>query len=98
MTAMVERGCVMKGLVAALLVAAAQPVHAEPLPKWEFGLGGTAFTLPDYRGSDERRGYLLPLPFLVYRGESVRCDRQAVRCTFFESNPVRPHLRPCGTP
>ena len=77
--------------VAALLLAGGQAssVRAEPLPQWEFGLGATAFTLPDYRGSDERRGYVFPLPFLVYRGESVRVDRQGVRGIFFESDRVQ---------
>lgn len=72
--------------------------RAEPRPKWEFGLGATAFTLPDYRGSDERRGYVFPLPFFVYRGESVRVDRQGVRGIFFESDRVQLDLSLYGTP
>jgi outer membrane scaffolding protein for murein synthesis (MipA/OmpV family) len=87
-------------LAVAVLLAGgfALSVRAEPLPKWEFGLGGTAFTLPDYRGSDERRGYVFPLPFLVYRGESVRVDRQGVRGIFFESDRVQLDFSLYGTP
>jgi outer membrane scaffolding protein for murein synthesis (MipA/OmpV family) len=87
-------------LAEAVLLAGgfALSVRAEPLPKWEFGLGGTAFTLPDYRGSDERRGYVFPLPFLVYRGESVRVDRQGVRGIFFESDRVQLDFSLYGTP
>ena len=66
-------------LLALLLCAWASTPRAELLPQWEFGFGATAFTLPDYRGSDERRGYLFPLPFVVYRGEKVRVDRQGFR-------------------
>jgi outer membrane scaffolding protein for murein synthesis (MipA/OmpV family) len=89
------------GTLAAALLAAgglALPLQAEPLPKWELGLGATAFALPDYRGSDERRGYLWPLPFLVYRGESVRVDRQGVRGVFFESDRVQLDFSLSGTP
>jgi outer membrane scaffolding protein for murein synthesis (MipA/OmpV family) len=88
----------MRGLAFALLVAAAQPAHAELLPQWEFGLGGTAFTLPDYRGSDERRDYLFPLPFFVYRGEKVRVDRQGLRGIFFETDRVQFDISLNGSP
>jgi outer membrane scaffolding protein for murein synthesis (MipA/OmpV family) len=88
------------GPLAVVLLAGgfALPAQSELLPKWEFGLGGTAFTLPDYRGSDERRGYVFPLPFLVYRGESVRVDRQGVRGIFFESDRVQLDFSVYGTP
>ena len=62
--------------LAALLWAAAAPALAELRPEWEFGLGATGLTLPDYRGSDESRDYLLPFPYLIYRGEHLRVDRQ----------------------
>ena len=62
--------------------------HAELRPEWEFGLGASAFTLPDYRGSDESRGYVLPFPYVIYRGERVRVDRQGMRGIFFESDRV----------
>ena len=85
-------------LAALLAGGVAVPAKAEPRPKWELGFGGTAFTLPDYRGSDERRGYVFPLPFLVYRGEKVRVDRQGVRGIFFESDRVQFDVSLYGTP
>ncbi|HUQ24572.1 MAG TPA: MipA/OmpV family protein [Burkholderiales bacterium] len=89
----------MKAALLALLFCAwASTPSAEPRPKWELGVGATAFTLPDYRGSDERRSYLFPLPFLVYRGESVRVDRQGVRGIFFESERVQFDFSINGTP
>lgn len=60
--------------------------HAESLPLWEAGIGAAAITFPDYRGSDERSNYLLPLPYLVYRGEFLKADRQKVRGLFFKSS------------
>lgn len=85
-------------LLALLLCVSASPLHAELRPKWELGVGATAFTLPDYRGSDERRSYLFPLPFFVYRGEKVRVDRQGLRGIFFESDRVQFDFSVNGTP
>ena len=60
--------------------------RAEQLPLWEAGLGAAAISFPDYRGSDERSQWLLPLPYFVYRGEFLKADRQKVRGLFFKSN------------
>lgn len=83
-------------LVVTLL--ASLPAKAEPRPEWEFGLGATAFTFPDYRGSDESRGYLLPFPYVIYRGDVLRVDRQGVRGVFFESERVEFDISISGTP
>ena len=74
------------------------PAHAELRPEWEFGIGATAFTFPDYRGSDESRGYVLPLPYVIYRGDVLRVDRQGVRGVFFESDRVELDFSLSGTP
>lgn len=63
----------------------AAPVAAAELPLWELGAGIGAFALPDYRGSDEGRGYLLPVPYLVYRGKFLKSDRHGIRGTLFDS-------------
>ena len=52
---------------------------------WEFGLGVGAFTVPDYRGSDESRAYVLPFPYLVYRGDFLRVDREGPRAILVET-------------
>jgi outer membrane protein len=72
--------------------------RAELRPEWEFGLGATAFTFPDYRGSDERRNFVLPFPYLIYRGDVLRVDRQGVRGVFFESDRVELDFSASGTP
>ena len=51
---------------------------AETKPLWELGFGFGGLTAPDYRGSDEQRGYLLPVPYIVYRGKVLRVDRSGV--------------------
>lgn len=75
----------MRRLAGLALFACALAAHAELKPEWELGAGVTALTLPDYRGSDESRGYVLPFPYVIYRGEKLRLDRQGVRGVFFES-------------
>lgn len=48
-------------------------------PLWEVGIGAGIASLPDYRGSDRQRSYLVPVPYLVYRGEFLRADRDGLR-------------------
>jgi outer membrane scaffolding protein for murein synthesis (MipA/OmpV family) len=62
------------GSLLALLAAAVSPARAEDLPLWEAGVGAYALRLPDYRGSNQSRGYLVPLPYLRYRGELLKMD------------------------
>lgn len=60
-------------------------MRTEPLPLWEVGAGLAATRLPDYRGADESRNYLLPFPYFVYRGEFLRADREGLRAKFLDS-------------
>lgn len=83
-------------LVLALLWSLA--ARAELRPEWELGVGATGFTFPDYRGSDERRNFVLPFPYLIYRGDILRVDRQGVRGVFFESERVELDFSASGTP
>jgi len=76
----------LTGFLCACLVSLC---NAEELPLWEAGLGFTGLTIPDYRGSDEQRGYFLPLPYLVYRGEILRVDRKGMYGLLFESDRVQ---------
>jgi outer membrane protein len=64
----------------------ASPVLGKQLPLWEAGLGGITLILPDYRGSDETRTYLLPFPYLVYRGDFLKVDREQISGILFKTN------------
>jgi MipA family protein len=64
---------------------AAMPAAAEPQPLWEAGLGASAISLPHYRGSDQNKSWLLPLPYFVYRGDILRADREGARAVFVDS-------------
>ncbi len=61
------------------------PLLGKQLPLWEAGLGGTALFLPDYRGSDESRWYFLPIPYLVYRGDILKIDREQISGLLFKT-------------
>ena len=67
-------------------------VHAEQLPLWEAGLGVAGISFPDYRGADERQYYLLPMPYLVYRGEFLKADRQRVRIGEINRNAITRYI------
>ena len=58
-------------------------------PLWELGVGFAGVRLPDYRGSDQSRVYALPLPFIVYRGEWLKADRDGARALLFDTERVK---------
>jgi MipA family protein len=79
------------GRALALGLAMGMPldVVAESQPLWELGFGFGGLTAPDYRGSDERRGYLLPVPYIVYRGKVLRVDRSGIYGRLLRTENVR---------
>lgn len=56
---------------------------ADDPPLWEAGLGLGVVTAPDYRGADQSRTYVLPIPYFVYYGERLSVDRRGVRGELF---------------
>lgn len=62
-----------------VMLASSGKVLAGDYPLWEVGAGVGVLSFPDYRGSDEQRSYVLPLPYLIYRGERLRVDRDKLR-------------------
>lgn len=80
---------------AACMTGAARAVTEAPL--WELGLGGAALRLPHYRGSDQSRSWLLPLPYAVYRGQILRADREGARAVLVERERVEVDLSVAGS-
>ncbi len=70
--------------VSALLGAAITPLWAQSSegsadkPLWEIGVVGGALTQQAYPGSDQRVNRALALPYVIYRGEYLRADRNSV--------------------
>jgi MipA family protein len=77
-----------RGFTAVLLTCVMGTSIAEEKPLWELGAGFFTLTSPDYRGSDESRDYLLPLPYIIYRGDILKVDRSGIYSRLFESDRV----------
>ena len=71
------------GLLALLCLPAQGQAQQKPL--WELGIGSAAMQLPYYRGSESGRGYLLPYPYLIYRGEFFNVDKDGLRGLLYRS-------------
>jgi MipA family protein len=72
-------------------------VRADELPLWEAGFGVTGISLPDYRGSNQQRIFVLPFPYIVYRGEVLRMDRKGLYGRLFNSDRVQLNLSVDGS-
>lgn len=65
--------------------AAAQSSGQDVLPLWEAGIGAAGLTAPAYPGADDRTARLLPVPYLLYRGEVLRADQSGIGARLFRS-------------
>jgi outer membrane scaffolding protein for murein synthesis (MipA/OmpV family) len=63
-------------------------VRGEEKPLWELGVGLAALRMPDYRGSDEYHYYVLPYPYVIYRGDFLRVERERISGRIFETERV----------
>lgn len=90
------RAALAAAALAALLLPPA--ARAEERPLWEAGIGPVFLYLPDYRGADEGRGYVYPFPYIVYRGDRFKVDREGIRGIFFQSDRVELDVSLYGTP
>ncbi|HJX58105.1 MAG TPA: MipA/OmpV family protein [Thiobacillus sp.] len=79
-------------LAALLFAGAAGHAFAAEKPLWELGAGISALSFPDYRGSDQSSLYAIPFPYLVYRGEFLKADRNGIRGTLFGSDRIELNL------
>lgn len=79
--------------LAASPALAQQPLAAPEVvpgtaPLWEVGIGVGALRLPHYRGSEQAHSWLLPLPYVVYRGQFLKADREGTRAVLFNSERI----------
>ncbi len=70
-----------------LLILPIKAAGAEK-PLWEVGVGGGFLMMPDYRGSDKTRPYLLPFPYAVYRGGIFRLEDKRLTARLFKTDRV----------
>jgi len=85
-------------LAGALVLSVSAGAAAGEKPLWELGAGVTVLQFPAYRGSDENRLFVLPVPYVVYRGEFLKADREGIRGTFFDSDRVELNLSLSASP
>jgi MipA family protein len=52
---------------------------------WEAGVVGAISYLPDYPAADQSRGKWIVAPYLVYRGNIMRADRDGARASFLRT-------------
>ncbi len=75
-------------LVASLCAPAAHAAdeRSTERPLWELGLGAGVLRLPHYRGADQSHTWLLPVPYIVYRGEIFKADRDGARAMLVDAD------------
>lgn len=88
------------GLLGAVALATALSGHAGAAekPLWELGAGVGVLHFPAYRGSDESRKWVLPVPYVIYRGDFLKADRKGIRGTFFDSERAELSLSLAASP
>ncbi|MBC7993454.1 MAG: MipA/OmpV family protein, partial [Rhizobacter sp.] len=64
------------------------PIPQPQQPLWELGVGLSGLSLPHYRGSDQSHAYLLPFPYIVYRGTWLKSDRKGTRAMLLDTREV----------
>lgn len=84
---MAMRRLVLFMVMLVFLVAPLKTFGAEK-PLWELGIGGGFLLMPDYRGSDKTRAYLLPFPYAVYRGGIFRLEDKRIAVRVFKTDRV----------
>lgn len=81
-----------------LVCFGASLVRAEQLPLWEVGVGIGAAAIPHYRGSNQYETWILPVPYLVYRGDLVKVEERRLHGLFFKTDKVELDLSLNGSP
>ena len=85
-------------LCAALLPGLSQPAAAAEVPQWELGAGVVGLVMPDYRGSDEVRKYLLPVPYFIYRLDWIRATQTGIHSTLLDREDAEINLSLSASP
>jgi MipA family protein len=82
-----------------VMVAAQAETSTDDAPnKTELGMGVVVLQFPAYRGSVQRSTLVLPVPYLEYRGDFFKADRQGLRGELFDSERVELSVSLSGSP
>jgi outer membrane protein len=91
-------GVVALGALALCASGLPGAAQADQKPLWEFGLGPGALILRDYRGADTSHAYILPVPYIVYRGKFLQADRDGLKGKIFDQRIFELHISASATP
>ncbi len=69
-------------LLSPVTIAASPRAAKKPL--WEVGGGIGAAQLPHYPGSEQYHNFVLPFPYVIYRGERIRVGRQERKAILYQ--------------
>ncbi len=75
--------------LSAILFSYSSITNAFHLPLWQFGLGAGVLNAPHYRGSKTVEPIYLPVPYIIYRGDFLKVDREGIRGELMESDRLR---------
>lgn len=81
--------CIIVLMFSMWIASAAAADNIQALPRWEVGVGLGVLSLPFYRGAGDGRTYIVPIPYVQYRGEHLRVDEKGIRSYLFRSNRAR---------
>jgi MipA family protein len=56
-----------------------------------------AISFPDYRGSNQQRNYVLPLPYFIYRGDFLQLERDKMRGLLLKTDRLELEVSANGT-
>lgn len=85
---------VVVGLIVCCLSRGAR---AAEQPLWEIGFGAALLNVPDYRGADDRSSFVLPMPYVVYRGEILKADGDSVRGLLLKTDRLEINVNVAGS-
>lgn len=74
------------------------PTFAAQRPLWELGAGVFLVTLPAYPGAKTDLHYLLPYPYVVYRGRFLKTTRSGVSGVFVNTPRLRLDVSASASP
>jgi len=85
--------CFLWGLLATIVMAKEE----QTLPKWEFGLGPSLLSYPDYPGSKEQNNLILPFPYITYRSPNFTINQREIKKPLYTYRNVELDLSLSGT-
>ena len=90
-------GAVLIAAFSLQTAAADEDKDTKQPPVWDFGLGIGAVSFADYRGADTTHVYVLPVPYLYYRGNFLKADRNGIRGKLFRQDWIELNISAAAT-